>query len=63
MPMTNSEKQWIARAMHTISYMAFVESSYYVVWRGQKSGEDVLEVTPTSNRENAQTDWATISTV
>ena len=36
MTLTNSEKQWIARVMHTISYIAFVESCNNVVRLGQK---------------------------
>jgi len=42
--MTSSESQWIARAMHTISYVAFIESCNSVVRIGQKgAGEGVLE--------------------
>jgi hypothetical protein len=44
MTMTSSESQWIARVMHTISYVAFIESCNSVVRIGQKgAGEDVLE--------------------
>jgi hypothetical protein len=45
MTMTSSESQWIARVMHTISYVAFIESCNSVVRIGQKgAGEEVLGV-------------------
>ena len=37
MTLTNSEKQWIARVMHTISYIAFVESCNNVVRAERRS--------------------------
>ena len=44
MTMTSSENKWIARVMHTISYVAFIESCNSVVRIRQKgAGEDVLQ--------------------
>jgi hypothetical protein len=43
MSMTRSEAQWIARVMHTISYLAFIDSCNTVVGAVEKSaGDDVI---------------------
>jgi hypothetical protein len=46
MTMTSSETQWVARVMHTISYVAFIESCNTVAGTLQKgageAGEEVI---------------------
>jgi hypothetical protein len=43
MTMTSSEIQWVARVMHTISYVAFIESCDTVAGTLQKgAGEEVI---------------------
>jgi hypothetical protein len=43
MTMTSSESQWVARVMHTISYVAFIESYDAVAGTLQKdAGEEVM---------------------
>jgi hypothetical protein len=46
MTMTSSESQWVARVMHTISYVAFTESCDTMVGTLQKgAGEEVMRAT------------------
>jgi hypothetical protein len=43
MTMTSSETQWVARVMHTISYVAFIEACDTVAGTLQKgAGEEVI---------------------
>ena len=58
MTMTSSEIQWVARVMHTISYVAFMESCDTVAGTLQKgAGEEVIRAARSfiekSKREDA----------
>jgi hypothetical protein len=58
MTMTSSETQWVARVMHTISYVAFIEACDTVAGTLQKgAGEEVIRAARSfiekSKREDA----------
>jgi hypothetical protein len=40
MSMTRSESQWLARVMHTISYLAFIDSCNTLAGRLDKNAPD-----------------------
>ncbi len=59
MTLTRSETQWIARVMHTISYVAFVESCSTLAGTVQKgAGDEVVRAAQSFieklKRENAE---------
>jgi hypothetical protein len=58
MTMTSSETQWVARVMHTISYVAFIEACDTVAGTLQEgAGEEVIRAARSfiekSKREDA----------
>jgi hypothetical protein len=63
MTMTSSETQWVARVMHTISDVAFIESCNTVTGSIQKgAGEEVIRAARSFIEKLKQEDAGSVTT-